>query len=121
MITRMVRSSVLDILGEDYVRTARCKGLKESLVLWKHVLRNALCPIISLVGVNLVILLGGVVMIEVVFSRGGLGYIYVEAVSSRDYPLIQGCILVISIIVVSINLLVDLSYAIIDPRIKQTK
>lgn len=121
MITRMVRSSILDILGEDYVRTGRSKGLEESVVLWKHVLRNALCPIISLVGVNLIIMLGGVVMIEVVFSRGGLGYLYVEAVSSRDYPMIQGCILLISFIVVTMNLLVDLSYAIVDPRIRHTK
>lgn len=121
MITRMVRSSVLEILHQDYVRTARSKGARESTLLWKHVLRNALCPIISLVGVNLVILLGGVVVIEVVFSRGGLGYLYVEAVSSRDYPMIQGCVFLIAFVVVTMNLLVDLSYAIIDPRIRYTK
>ena len=121
MITRMVRSSVLEILHQDYVRTGRSKGVRESALLWKHVLRNALCPIVSLVGVNLVILLGGVVVIEVVFSRGGLGYLYVEAVASRDYPMIQGCILLIAFVVVTMNLLVDLSYALIDPRIRYTE
>ncbi len=117
-IGRMVRSSMLDVMGEDYVRVARSKGLRESVVLWKHALRTALAPILSLVGVNLVLLLGGAVMIEVVFSRPGIGYLYAEAVSSRDYPMVQGCVMVVAGMVVVVNLLVDLSYGFIDPRIR---
>ena len=118
MISRMVRSSMIDIMGEEFIKVARSKGLRERVVVWKHALRNTLTPIISLIGVNLVVLLGGVVLIEVVFSRPGVGYLYVQAVSARDYPMIQGCILLVSVVVVVVNFLVDLSYAIIDPRIR---
>lgn len=118
MISRMVRSSMIDVMGEEFIKVVRSKGLREWVVIWKHALRNTLTPIISLIGVNLVVLLGGVVLIEVVFSRPGVGYLYVQAISARDYPMIQGCILLVSVVVVVVNFLVDLSYVIIDPRIR---
>ncbi len=117
-IGRMIRSSMLDVLNEEYVRVARSKGLREITVLLKHALRTSLAPIISLIGVNLVLLLGGAVMIEVVFSRPGIGFLYVEAVSSRDYPMVQGCVLVVAVGVVIVNLAIDLCYGLIDPRIR---
>lgn len=119
MISRMVRSTMLDVLNADYIRTARSKGLSEKFVLYKHALRNTLTSIISLIGSELIVMLGGVVIVEVVFSRPGLGMLYFTAVSSRDYPLMQGCILTIAVMVVCVNLIVDISYAIIDPRIRE--
>jgi len=118
LISRMVRSTMIDTLNRDYITVARSKGLSEHIINYKHALRNALAPIISLVGVMLVLSLAGAVILEVVFSRPGLGRMYVGAVAARDYPLIQGCILVIAIAVVIINLLTDISYGIIDPRIR---
>ena len=118
MLSRMVRSTMIDTLGKEFITVIRSKGLSENVVLFKHALRNALTPIVSLMGVNLILLLAGAVITEVVFSRPGLGRLYVVAIEARDYPLIQGCVLVISIVVVVINLLVDISYAIIDPRIQ---
>ena len=118
MLSRMVRSTMIDTLGKEFITVIRSKGLSEKVVLFKHALRNALTPIVSLMGVNLILLLAGAVITEVVFSRPGLGRLYVVAIEARDYPLIQGCVLVISIVVVVINLLVDISYAIIDPRIQ---
>lgn len=118
-LSRMVRSTMIDTLSKDYITVARSKGLSENMICYKHALRNALSPILSLVGVSLVLSLAGAVVLEVVFSRPGLGRLYVSAVSARDYPLIQGCILVISIGVVFVNMLVDLSYGIIDPRISR--
>jgi ABC-type dipeptide/oligopeptide/nickel transport system permease component len=118
MLSRMVRSTMVDTLGKDYISVLRSKGLNEKSILYKHALRNALTPIVSLMGVNLILLLAGAVVVEVVFSRPGLGRLYVSAIEARDYPLIQGCILVISTIVVVINMLVDISYGIIDPRIR---
>jgi ABC-type dipeptide/oligopeptide/nickel transport system permease component len=118
MISRMVRSSMLDVLGQDYVTVARSKGLAERTVRYKHALSNALTPVLSLIGLNLVILLGGTVITEVVFSRPGLGSLYVEAIINRDYPMIQGCLIVLSSAAVFINLVTDLAYGIIDPRIR---
>lgn len=118
LVSRMVRSTMIDTLGRDYITVARSKGLSERIIRYKHALRNALFPIVSLVGVSLVLSLAGAVATEVVFSRPGLGRLYVNAVASRDYPLIQGCILVIATAVVVINMLVDISYGIIDPRIR---
>jgi peptide/nickel transport system permease protein len=118
MLARMVRSTMIDTLGKDFITVIRSKGLSEQIILFKHALRNALAPIISLIGVNLVLLLAGAVTTEVVFSRPGLGRLYVIAAEARDYPLLQGCFLIISAMVVVINLIVDISYGIIDPRIR---
>jgi len=109
---------MVDTLGKDFITVLRSKGLSTKIIIIKHALRNALAPIVSLLGVNLILLLAGAVITEVVFSRPGLGRLYVIAIEARDYPLIQGCILVISTMVVIINLLVDISYGIIDPRIR---
>lgn len=117
-ISRMVRSTMIDTLSKDYIDVARSKGLSEWSIRYKHALRNALAPIVSLVGMSLALSLAGAIVLEVVFSRPGLGRLYVNAVAVRDYPLIQGCILVIAASVVVINILVDISYGIIDPRIR---
>lgn len=118
LISRMVRSTMIDILSKDFILVARSKGLSERMIRYKHGLRNALSPIISLIGVSLVISLAGAVILEVVFSRPGIGRLYVNAIAARDYPLIQGCILFISIGVVIINTFIDIAYGIIDPRVK---
>ena len=118
LISRMVRSTMIDTLSKDYIDVARSKGLGEWSILYKHALRNALAPIVSLVGMSLALSLAGAIVLEVVFSRPGLGRLYVNAVAVRDYPLIQGCILVMAASVVVINMLVDVSYGIIDPRIR---
>lgn len=118
LLCRLVRSTMIDTLGRDYITVARSKGVSERRIYYKHALRNALSPIVSLIGVSLVLALAGAVIIEVVFSRPGLGRLYVSAIAARDYPLIQGCVLVIAIGVVLINMVVDLSYGLIDPRIR---
>jgi len=117
MVTRMTRSSVLEVLREDYVKTARAKGLKESLVLYKHVLRNALIPVVTVLGAQLGQMLGGAVLTESVFAWPGLGRLTVHAIFRRDFVLIQGVVLVLALVYVFVNLVVDLSYAIINPRI----
>jgi len=117
-ITRMSRSSILNILGEDYVRTARAKGVAENRVLYKHVLRNALIPIVALGGLYAVVLIGSSVMVEIVFSRPGLGTLMVGAIKQRDYTTLQSVMVIYTVIVVLINLLTDLVYGLIDPRIK---
>ena len=117
-ITRMSRSSILNILGEDYVRTARAKGVAENRVLYKHVLRNALIPIVALGGIYAVVLIGSSVMVEIVFSRPGLGTLMVGAIKQRDYTTLQSVMVIYTVIVVLINLLTDLIYGLIDPRIK---
>jgi len=109
---------MIDTLSKDYITVARSKGLKKHIIYYKHALRNALAPIVSLIGVISVLSLAGAVILEVVFSRPGLGRLYVSAVAARDYPLIQGCILVIATAVVVINMLTDISYGVIDPRIR---
>ncbi|MDA1188390.1 MAG: ABC transporter permease [Chloroflexi bacterium] len=118
LIARMTRATVLEVLQEDYVRTARAKGLADTSVLLKHALRNAILPIITVIGVGFALLLGGVVVTENVFAIPGLGRLLVDAISRRDYPIIQGTILIISFIYVLVNLLVDISYAFLDPRIR---
>lgn len=118
LITRMTRATVLEVLGEDYIRTARAKGLVESTVLIRHALRNAILPIITVIGVGFALLLGGVVVTENVFAIPGLGRLLVNAISHRDYPVIQGTILVLSAIYAVVNLMVDISYAFLDPRIR---
>lgn len=117
-VTRMTRSSMLDILNEDYVRTARAKGLRERIVVYKHVLRNALLPILSVVGMFSIVLIGSSVMTEVVFSRPGLGKMLVGAMKQRDYIMLQSIMVIFSSIVVFINLFTDLAYGIVDPRIR---
>jgi peptide/nickel transport system permease protein len=115
---RMTRSAMLEVLRQDYVRTARSKGLTERVVIIRHSLRNALIPVITIMGAQLSHLLGGVVIIEIVFSLPGLGTLGLNAINVRDYPTVQGVVLLTSIVFVSANLLVDLSYALIDPRIR---
>jgi peptide/nickel transport system permease protein len=118
ILSRMVRSSLLEVLQEDYMRTARAKGLSPSRVVWVHGLRNALLPVITLLGLQLGALLGGAVITETVFSWPGIGSLTIEAIQRRDYPLVQACVLLISLAYVLVNLCTDLVYAWIDPRIR---
>lgn len=118
LIIRFTRASMLDIVGEDYVRTARAKGLPERVVMIKHVLRNALVPIVTVLGLTVALMIGGAVVTETVFNLPGVGNLVVRAVLRRDYPVIQGTLLVIAAIYVFINLLVDLLYMLVDPRIR---
>ena len=118
ILSRMVRSSLLEVLQEDYMRTARAKGLSPTRVVWVHGLRNALLPVITLLGLQLGALLGGAVITETVFSWPGIGSLTIEAIQRRDYPLVQACVLLISLAYVLVNLGTDLVYAWIDPRIR---
>ena len=118
LIARIARASVLEVLGEDYVRTARAKGLAELPVVVRHALRNAAVPIVTVIGVGIALLIGGVVVTESVFNIPGLGRLTVDAVLARDYPTIQAVILLFSFLYVLINLLIDLSYLLLDPRIR---
>jgi peptide/nickel transport system permease protein len=118
ILSRMIRSSLLEVLQEDYMRTARAKGLSPARVIWVHGLRNALLPVITLLGLQLGALLGGAVITETVFSWPGIGALTIEAIQRRDYPLVQACVLLISLTYVLVNLLTDLAYAWIDPRIR---
>ena len=118
LIARMTRATVLEILGEDYVRTARAKGLAEKSVLIRHALRNAALPIMTVIGLGVAGVLSGVVVTESVFAIPGLGRLLVNSILARDYPIIQGVILVVSGVYVFVNLLVDISYAYFDPRVR---
>jgi len=118
LLARVTRASVLEALGEDYIRTARAKGLAESRVLISHALANAAVPIVTIIGIGIALLIGGVVVTESVYAIPGLGRLTVDAVLSRDFPTIQGVILFFSFVYVVVNLLVDLSYVILDPRIR---
>ena len=118
LIARVTRASVLDTLGEDYIRTARAKGLPEAKVWLRHALANAAVPIVTVIGIGIALLIGGVVVTESVYSIPGLGRLTVDAVLARDFPTIQGVILLFSVVYVMINLLVDLSYVFFDPRIR---
>jgi peptide/nickel transport system permease protein len=117
-IARMTRSAVLDVLGEPYIATARAKGMSGWTVISRHVVRAAAVPIVTVVGLTLAVLLGGAVAVETVFSLPGIGNLLIQAVGRRDYPLIQGIVLVVAVAFVVINLLVDLLYALIDPRVR---
>ncbi len=119
MIARMTRSSVLEVLREDYVRTARAKGVGERLVVAKHALRNAAIPILTLVGLQAGQLMGGAVLTETVFAWPGLGRLMVKAIFARDYILLQGAVLIFAMVFVVINLIVDLSYGMLDPRVSR--
>lgn len=117
-LTRMIRSSVLEVANQDYVRTARAKGISEWAVLDAHILRNAWLPILTLLGLELASLLGGAVITETVFAWPGMGRLVVNAIYTRDYPVVQAAVFVIATIFVTLNLVVDLSYAVLDPRIR---
>jgi len=116
--TRIVRSSLLETLGRDYVRTARAKGLREQAVVYRHALRTALIPVVTVVGLQFGQLLGGAVIIEQVFSLPGVGRFALEGINLRDYPIVQGAVLLIAAAFVAVNLLVDVLYAVIDPRVR---
>ena len=118
LIARITRTSVLEVLGEDYIRTARAKGLTNRVVLMRHALRNAAVPIVTVIGLGIALLIGGVVVTESVFSIPGLGRLTVDAVLARDYPTVQAVILLFSLAYVLINLLVDVAYPLLDPRIR---
>jgi peptide/nickel transport system permease protein len=119
ILSRMVRAALLEVLAEDYVRTARAKGMPERVVVLRHALKNAGLPILTVVGLQLGTLLGGAVITETVFSWPGIGGLLVEAIERRDYPLVQGTVLVISLTYVLINTLTDLAYGLIDPRLRE--
>jgi peptide/nickel transport system permease protein len=119
MLARMTRSSLLDVLREDYMQTARAKGLPPVTVIVKHGLRNALLPVITVVGLQFGALLAGATITENVFARPGLGTLIFEAIKQRNYPVVQGCVLVVAVITVTVNLLVDLAYGLADPRIRR--
>lgn len=121
ILMRVTRSSVLEVMHEDYVRTARAKGLTESVVLWHHAFRNALIPIITVVGLELGTLLSGSIIVETVFSWPGSGALLISAITSRDYPLITGTVLTYTLAFVIINFTIDILYAMIDPRIRFDK
>ena len=118
LIARMTRTTMLEILREDYIRTARAKGLGDRLVLLRHALKNASVPVVTVIGLGLAGLIGGLVVTETVFAIPGLGRLIVEAVLRRDYPVIQGVMMLVTLVYVLVNLIVDISYAYLDPRIR---
>jgi peptide/nickel transport system permease protein len=114
----MVRASMIEELQEEYIKTARAKGLSESVVLFKHALKNGLIPVVTIVGLQFGTLLAGAIITETIFSWPGIGRLTIQAINSRDYPLVQGCILTIACTYVLVNFLTDLAYGLLDPRIK---
>ena len=118
LIARMTRTSVLEVLNEDYIRTARAKGLPQSKILFKHALRNAAVPIVTIIGIAIAILISGVVVTESVFVIPGLGLLTLDAIQGRDYPTVQALIILFSVVYVVINLLIDVIYTLLDPRIR---
>ena len=119
ILTRMVRTAMLEELGQDYIRTARAKGLSENIVVYKHALRNALVPVLTVVGLQFGALLAGTIVTEMIFSWPGIGRLTFQAISSRDYYLVQGCILAIGLTYVVVNFLTDFLYSLANPRIRQ--
>lgn len=117
-VTRITRSSMLDVIRQDYIRTARAKGLSERGVIWKHALKNALIPVITVVGMQIGMIISGSVVVEAIFSIPGLGSLLMAAINNRNYPVIQGSVLFMSIFISLMNLIVDLIYGFVDPRIK---
>lgn len=116
--TRLVRSTMLEVLGEDYIRTARAKGLQTSRVLFKHALRNALIPVVTMIAIDIGNLLGGAMVVETIFAWPGMGTLTVNSIFAKDLPLVQACVLFLAVIFVGINLLVDFVYVILDPRVR---
>jgi peptide/nickel transport system permease protein len=119
ILTRMVRTSMLEELGQDYIRTARAKGLPESTIVYRHALRNAMIPIVTVLGLQFGALLAGAIVTETIFSWPGIGWLTVQAIANRDYYLVQGCILAIGLTYVAVNFLTDFVYSIVNPRIRQ--
>jgi len=117
-LMRLMRSGMIEALGQDYVCAARAKGLRERAVIFRHALRNALIPVLTIAGLNLGFLLNGSVIVETVFAWPGIGNLLVSSIFSKDFPMVQGCILVIALIYVTVNLAVDVSYMLVDPRIR---
>lgn len=115
---RMMRSSMLEVLGQDYVRTARSKGLAEKVVIYQHALKNALIPIVTLLGMRLGWIIGGSVVLETIFSIPGLGRLMIDSIHSRDYPVVQGSMIVLTSAIILGNIIADILYAVVDPRIK---
>jgi len=118
IIARMTRSSLLDVLGQDYIRTARAKGLRDVVVVSRHAMRNALLPVVTVIGLSLGSLLGGAVLTETIFNFAGMGRLLFDAIQSRDYTIVQSVTLVVAVVFVLVNLIVDLTYAFLDPRIR---
>ena len=118
LIARITRSSVLEVLGEDYIRTARAKGNSDRRVLWRHALPNAAVPVITVIGLGIALLISGVVVTESVFNLPGIGRLTIDAILARDYPVVQGIILFFSLIYIGVNLIIDIMYVIVDPRIR---
>jgi peptide/nickel transport system permease protein len=117
MIARMSRSAMLEVIRADYIRTARAKGVKRNTVIWVHALRNAMIPVITVIGLNFGFLLGGTIITEQVFAINGVGRLMIDAIAARDFPVVQGTVLLVATLFVVVNLLVDIIYAFIDPRI----
>jgi peptide/nickel transport system permease protein len=117
ILARYTRSSLLEVNGQDYIRTARAKGQRERLVVYKHALRNMMVPLLTIIGIFVAIALTGTVLTETVFTRPGLGKMLVDAIGARDYPLAQGAITVFTMTIILVNLVVDMLYAVVDPRI----
>ena len=118
MVTRMTRSAMLEVIRQDYIRTARAKGLRETLIIAKHALRNAALPILTIVGINFGIQLGGTILVEIVFARPGMGSLLISAIYQRDYPQVQALVVVFATSIVLVNILVDVLYAAFDPRVR---
>lgn len=118
MLARMTRTSVVDVLDEDYIRTAHAKGLPRRIVWFKHALRNALLPVITVAGLQFGSLLSGAIIVEKIFNRPGLGLVLLNAISERNYPVVQGCVFAIAVIYIVVNILVDIAYGLADPRVR---
>jgi len=119
ILTRMVRTSMLEELGQDYIRTARAKGLSEQVVVYRHALRNALVPVLTVVGLQFAALLAGAIVTETIFAGPGVGRLVIQAIGNRDYFLVQGCILTIGLTYVAVNFVTDLLYSVANPKIRQ--
>jgi peptide/nickel transport system permease protein len=119
IVMRMVRATMLEVLSQDYVRTARAKGVQRRLVVYRHALRNALIPVVTVIGFEVGILMGGAAIVEIIFGLPGVGYVLLNAIFNRDYPLVQGATLLLAIVFVFANLMVDIVYGWLDPRISQ--
>jgi peptide/nickel transport system permease protein len=116
--TRMMRSSILEVMQEDYIRTARAKGVFERLVIARHALRNALLPVVTVIGLEFAFLIGGLVVTEQVFNLNGIGKLFVQAIARGDYTMVQALVLLVAVIFVLVNFLIDMLYAVLDPRIR---
>jgi len=117
---RLVRSSMLEVLGQDYIRTARAKGLTNRVVLYKHALKNAMIPVMTLIGLDIGHRLGGSVITETIFAWPGVGRMVIQAINTKDIPLMQACVIVLALVFVGVNLLVDVLYSYVDPRIRHS-